>query len=124
MTAEIRKKVKSIEERMSSLEAAFNFNWRALGGPPLEFQHRFHPKRKWPMDFAHVETKIAIETQGGIYTNGAHVRPVGYEDDCEKYAAAHLLGWVVFQLTPNMVENPALIESIIAFIRERAERNQ
>lgn len=124
MTVAARKVGKWLYDSGSHLEAKFVHMWRVLDGPPLHREHHFHPERKWRMDFAHIGARVGIEIQGGLYSNGGHVRPTGYEGDCEKYNAAHLRNWAVFLLTPKMLDDPALIEDIIAFIRERAERNQ
>ena len=105
----------------SELEAKFAFVWRALDGPDLELQHKFHPVRKWHFDFAHPATKTAVEIQGGIYRKGRHVRGNGYEGDREKVNTATLDGWAVFELTPAMLDNPNIIEGIIAFIRLRED---
>lgn len=37
----------------SRLENRFETLWRALGGPELEREFRFHPTRRWRADFAH-----------------------------------------------------------------------
>ena len=43
----------------SRLEKKFAFLWRCLDGPPLEREFKFHPKRKWRADFAHLEAVLA-----------------------------------------------------------------
>lgn len=60
-------------------------------------EHRFHPSRKWRFDLAIPEMKIAIELEGGVFTNGRHTRGQGYVNDCEKYNAANVLGWNVLR---------------------------
>lgn len=85
--------------RGSSLEAAFDLAWTALGGPALLAEHRFHPTRRWRFDRAHLPTKTAIELEGGIWIQGRHTRGQGFENDTEKYNTAQLLGWTVFRLT-------------------------
>lgn len=69
--------------------------------PMLE--HRFHPQRRWRFDFAWPERKIAVEIEGGTFTRGRHVRPLGYEGDCEKYNEAALLGWKVLRFTTRQI---------------------
>jgi very-short-patch-repair endonuclease len=64
-------------------------------------EYKFHEKRKWRFDYANLEHKIAIEIEGGAYTNGRHTRGTGFINDMEKYNEAAILGWVVFRITPT-----------------------
>lgn len=61
----------------------------------------FHPTRRWRFDYAIIEHRIAIEVEGGVYTRGRHVRPMGFLGDMEKYNSATLLGWRIFRVTPD-----------------------
>ena len=85
----------------SRLESRFDLLWRALGGPELEKEFRFHPVRKWRADFAHLASRTLIEIAGGIYVNGRHNRGAGFAADLEKYLEAALAGWRVVRLGPN-----------------------
>lgn len=102
---------------MSNLEAAFAFYWHLLTGEgePVR-QHRFHPDRRWRFDFAWPEALVAVECEGGIWTQGRHVRGRGFRNDCEKYNAATALGWSVFRITRGILEEDP--ESLIAMIEE------
>jgi hypothetical protein len=67
----------------------------------------FCPKlkdRRWRFDIAWPDQKIALEVEGGAYTQGRHTRGKGFEEDCRKYNAAALDGWLVFRMTPGMLE--------------------
>jgi len=64
-------------------------------------EYKFHPKRKWRFDWANLELKIAIEIEGGAFTNGRHTRGAGFINDMEKYNEAIILGWKVFRVTPQ-----------------------
>lgn len=70
----------------------------------FESEYVFHPARKWRFDFANVKRKIAVEIEGGIWSGGAHTRGKGFEEDCEKYNEAALLGWQVYRFTAGMLE--------------------
>jgi len=86
-----------------SLVATFVNLWQMLGGPELVAEHRFHPSRRWRFDFAHLQTKVAVEINGGIWSGGRHVRGDGYLRDRDKVNAATSLGWRVFELGTGRV---------------------
>lgn len=64
-------------------------------------EFKFHPKRRWRFDYAFPEYKIAIEVEGGVWTNGRHTRGKGFLGDMEKYNAGTLAGWRIFRVTPD-----------------------
>lgn len=66
-----------------------------------EYEYRFHPSRKWRFDCAWREHMIALEIEGGIWSQGRHTRGAGFLGDMEKYNAAVLLGWRVIRTTPQ-----------------------
>ena len=66
-------------------------------------EYKFHPDRRWRFDFAIEADKIAFEVEGGIWTGGRHIHPLGFIKDCEKYNEAAKLGWRVFRLTPEFI---------------------
>jgi len=71
-------------------------------GYDFEREHRFHPKRKWRLDFAikPLHQKIAIEFEGGVFLPKArHTSMIGYSNDVEKYREAVLLGWKILRYT-------------------------
>ena len=77
--------------------------WRGL--PEFEIEYRFHSTRRWRFDFAWPKEKIAVEVDGGIWTQGRHTRGKGYQSDCEKRNEAQRLGWQVYHVTPNMIKS-------------------
>lgn len=72
-----------------------------LKEPAREYQ--FHPERRWRFDFAYPQEKVAVEVEGGIWSNGRHTRGYGFEADCVKYNEAALAGWRVIRVSPKMV---------------------
>ena len=64
-------------------------------------EYKFHPERRWRFDYAIPEHKIALEVEGGVWTQGRHTRPQGFLGDIEKYNTATLMGWRVFRTTPT-----------------------
>jgi hypothetical protein len=100
------------------LNHRFESLWRLLGGPTLQPEFQFHPKRKWRFDYCHLGTCTAIELEGGIWVKGAHSRGAHFNSDCEKYNSATICGFSLFRLTTNSitVEN---IQPIIDFINDK-----
>lgn len=81
--------------------------WRlmASAGLPLpEREYRFHPIRRWRMDYAWPAQKVAVEIQGGTWQGGRHSRGPGYEADCEKQNTALAMGWQLLRYTPGMLK--------------------
>ena len=72
-----------------------------IGLPPYEKEILFHPSRKWRMDYAWPELKIAVEIHGGIFSGGRHTTGVGFIADREKMNEAQLLGWIVLEVAPD-----------------------
>ncbi len=105
------KKPSPLEERFASI-------WEALGGPALEREYRFCPRRRWRADFAHPASRTLIEIEGGVWNRGRHVSPQGFVKDAEKYLTATLDGWAVLRLTAPQINAP-LVSTLIAYVRER-----
>ena len=89
----------------SRLESALALQLRALSLPVPEREYRFHPGRQWRFDFAWPDHRLALEVEGGLYRGGRHVRPAGFEADCEKYNAAALAGWTLLRVTAAMIRD-------------------
>jgi len=92
----------------SDLEQAFLFYVNALGLPKPDREWRFHPKRRWRFDFAWPDRLVAVECEGGTWSEGRHVRGKGFESDCWKYNSAAVLGWKVLRVTGGMLDRAAL----------------
>ena len=97
---------------MSALEDTLLMHIHGYEMPPPEREYRFHPKRKWQFDFAWSEKKIAVEVEGATWINGRHTRGKGFENDCEKYNTAAVMGWKVLRFTRGMIENGVAIDTI------------
>lgn len=72
-------------------------------GATVTPEHRFHPARKWRIDYAIIDHKIAIEQEGGAYTQGRHTRGAGFIADMEKYNELTRLGWKLIRVTPQQL---------------------
>lgn len=75
----------------------------------------------WRFDRADPKTKVAVELEGGTWTNGRHTRPAGFDGDARKYNAAAILGWTVFRLTSSMLRNDphGNLTPIIKYIEDK-----
>ncbi len=98
--------------KQSELEDAFAFQLRALGLPEPVRQYRFHHTRRWRFDFCWPEHMLAVELQGGVYTQGRHTRGAGYAADCEKANAAVMLGWRLLRFTGDQVNDGSALQVV------------
>ena len=62
-------------------------------GKPIGYAFDF----AWPQE----GVKVAIEIQGGQWSQGRHNRGAGMQADCEKRNLATKLGWKVYYLTTS-----------------------
>ena len=99
------------KKRQPKPKVTLAINWAAWGLPEPHRELRFDKERFWRFDFAwttldHGEARcVALEQEGGVWTQGRHSRGQGMCDDMRKYARAYLLGWVVFRATPQMLKS-------------------
>lgn len=63
------------------------------GFPRFEEEVKFHPTRRWRLDFGASQYRLGIECQGGTYSYGRHSRGPAQHNDYDKLNAAQLLGW-------------------------------
>ena len=75
-------------------------------------ERRFHSQREWRFDFALQLDRVAVEVEGGTWARGRHTRGAGFEQDCEKYNEAVLMGWRVLRFTTAMVEDGRALQTI------------
>jgi hypothetical protein len=73
----------------------------AAGLPEPVAEYRFDPTRRWRFDFAFVESRLALEVEGGAWSSGRHTRGSGFVADIEKYNAATLAHWRVLRVVPS-----------------------
>ena len=91
-----------------------------LREPVPEF--RFDPGRKWMLDYAWPEARVALEVEGGVFGRGkpcpmckrrragAHSSIERMLSDMEKYNAAAIQGWCVIRCTPDDVQTGKVFE--------------
>jgi hypothetical protein len=92
------KRGSTLERRVAAYLAQSNL-------PAPRREYRFSTSRNFRFDFAWPALGVALEIEGGIWTQGAHTRGVGYVKDCEKYNLATLEGWRVFRVTERQLRD-------------------
>ena len=71
-------------------------------------EYQFHPSRRWRFDYAWPLHKLALEVEGGLWTQGRHTRGAGALADLEKYSEAAIAGWRVIYATPGDLSTTGL----------------
>jgi very-short-patch-repair endonuclease len=105
----------------SKLEGQMALILKTTTLPESEREARFHPTRRWRFDFAWVGYRVALEVEGGRWNRGRHLRPSGFQGDCEKYNEAALLGWVVIRVTDEHINSGQALEWVQRALKQ-AER--
>jgi hypothetical protein len=104
----------------------------AAGIPRPEAEYVFARPRRWAFDYAWPQFRIALEIEGGAFgrliviiagherrkgrlipikrgtsirVGGRHNTGEGLQNDCEKYNAAAIRGWMVIRATTTMVRD-------------------
>jgi hypothetical protein len=102
----------------SELECTFANLW-TIYYPQIDLysEWRFAPPRRFRFDFAHLESKVAIELQGGIFNaNTRHINGAALLKEHEKLNLAALLGWRLFYVSTRTVNDLSLYEQIATAI--------
>lgn len=106
--------------RLSRPEETLALNIRLYRLPAAVREYRFAPPRRWRLDFAWPELRVAVEVEGGLWGRGRHVRPAGFAADCEKYNALVLANWRVLRFTPEMIYAGRAVRLLEALLRPPA----
>lgn len=128
------------ESASSRLEQAVLIIYERNEWPKPRQEYIFHPTRKWRIDFAHPEVKLAIEVEGGTWGQpircqncgvlvrrgraivraaGRHNSAAGMTKDAEKYNAMAIGGWTLIRVTSEMVRNGAAEADIRDALKEK-----
>lgn len=97
---------------------AFYLKAEGLGG--FELEHRFHETRKWRIDIAFVEQRLAIEIEGVTAEGGRHQRIAGFREDIKKYNELMLAGWRLLRFLPEMVSSGHAVTTIKRALEARS----
>lgn len=76
-------------------------------------QHRFD--RAWP------NQRVAVEVQGGVWSDDGHGRKSMVASDCMKLSLAAAVGWRVLPLTREMIEDGTAVNLIARALGVRTE---
>ena len=101
---------------MSFLEQILEADLNRVGISGWEREYRFHPPRKWRLDFAWPAELVAIEVDGGTWVQGRHNRGSSIEKEFEKFNTAVCDGWRVIHCTSDMVQRGAVVPLLRALI--------
>ena len=96
----------------SPLEETLLIQIRDQGLPLPEREYRFSPPRRWRFDFAYPDLMLAVECEGGVWSQGqhGHSNALRFIEDCEKYNAAVILGWRVLRFTERPIYSWQAVE--------------
>jgi very-short-patch-repair endonuclease len=82
-------------------------------------EYRFHPIRRWRIDFAWPTYRLAAEVNGGTWENGRHNRGSSIAKEYEKLNHLALAGWHVLLFSTNMVKDGTAVQYLIDFFEVR-----
>lgn len=121
-----RKKKAVSPNTPSYLEDRFFARWkRTYPKLSLQSEYKFHPIRRFRLDFADPETKVGVEINGGIWmAKSGHNSGRGLQADYQKACEAMGLGWAIFPLSADMIEDNHWIDLIAQTILDRQSENQ
>jgi hypothetical protein len=104
----------------SELEIKFRKLWeKTYPDIILQQEQKIINGRRFKFDFIYLPSKVAIEINGGTWMpKSGHSSGVGIQRDYKKCNLAQLSGWVVFQLSREMI-NAKWLKIIYTAIKQR-----
>ena len=111
------KKATAYKRKMQVINGEFQLKLIAL---EIEFvtEYQFEPKRQWRSDYFFSSANLALEIEGGAFTNGRHTRGKGFIADMEKYNAMTMQGIKLLRCTPDQLNQPQTINNILALCKQ------
>jgi len=76
-----------------------------------EREYQFDPVRKWRIDFAWPERKLAVEIESSVHRIKSR-----FASDLDKYNAMQKAGWTLLRYTAKMVHAGTAIDDVSAII--------
>lgn len=80
------------------------------GLPQPAREYRFHPVRRWRIDFFWEQERVGCEVEGGVFVRGRHTRGAGQQADIEKYNEIVLADIRLIRATNKHIRNGWAIE--------------
>jgi very-short-patch-repair endonuclease len=102
-------------KKESPLEALLAVHIRADKLPEPKRQAQLNPERKWRIDFAWPDMRVAVEVDGEV-----HRIKERFHADIEKHAWLTLNGWTLLRVGGREVRSGKAIEWIKRLVWERA----
>jgi len=112
MTAEDKLPKKKPTKPLSPVKIAFMQEITRRYKTNVVTEYKFHPKRKWSIDFYLPDYGLAIELEGGIFTQGRHTRGSGFLGDIEKYNEITASGLSLIRVTYSTLNKNATFDLI------------
>ena len=75
-------------------------------------EYKFHPKRRWRVDFYLPEFGLCIEKEGGIWSGGRHTNSTGFLGDIEKYNEITAAGLSLIRVTTKSINKAETFDLI------------
>lgn len=108
-------KWKSIKKNKPVDYSFFFASLKSLGIDQPVAEYKFHKTRKWRIDFCWPDKKLALEIEGGAWTNGRHTRGSGFIKDMEKYNQISVYRFFLLRVTPTEIQNGVAVDIINQF---------
>jgi hypothetical protein len=98
---------RSAVTRVSASGLEFPAVCAAVGLPEPVAEYRFAPPRKWQLDFAWPEHRVALEVEGW-----GHRTKARFGKDLRKYNALAAMGWRLVRCTPATRDTAATLDAV------------
>lgn len=107
-----------IPKALSRGEETFWMHCKVNGLTP-EREYCFHLTRKWRIDFAWPDRKLAVEIESSVHRIKSR-----FAGDLDKYNALSRANWRLFRFTAKMVESGEAINTVLEVLAEYELRNE
>jgi very-short-patch-repair endonuclease len=116
-----KKKAKNAKRARPDYAATFRLVCHNVQLPVPEVEYKFDEtgERRWRFDFAFVAERVAVEVEGGVWTNGRHTRGSGFVKDLEKYSEAAAQGWLLIRVTPKELCAASTLDRVRRALNQR-----
>ena len=85
--------------------------WKIFDMPPPIREYKFHAKRKWRLDYAWPDIRLAVEIEGGVWKEGGgrHNRASGFIADIDKYNMLVEEEWFLLRYLPKHINYDQIV---------------